>query len=287
MFDEFGRPVVVFFRMSESGSLGGESGTDTGGAPGGSDPAGGSGGGVDTPADGAGGEGAGEGGEGSSPETKPVPSQRATEDWRDRRIATLTRRLKEIGERGQGTAAAPPPAPGPTGYSQADVDRLADQRARELSIIHDFNRRCDEVAMLGRQQFGEAVFSAQIANLQKLVDSADPQSVQVYNQFLMAALDTGEAPKLLHMLGSDLDEAQRIMALPPTRMAVELTKKAMTPGEQVSGAPRPIQPVGGRGASHEAISPDDPDRADHLGTGEWMRRREAQIAERERARRSR
>ena len=178
----------------------------------------------------------------------------------------------------------PPPPPAPGGLTQADVDRLAEQRARELSVIHDFNRRCDEIALAGRQTFGEAVFNGQIANLQKIIDQDDPVSVQNYNSLLMAAIETGEGVKLLHQLGSDLDEAQRIMGLPPTRMAVELTKKAMGPASEVSGAPRPLVPVGGRGASHEAISPDDPDRADHLGTTEWMRRREAQLAERQRAR---
>jgi hypothetical protein len=167
------------------------------------------------------------------------------------------------------------------------VDRLAEARARELAVIHDFNRRCDEVALAGRRVFGETQFNGQIANLQKVIDQDDPASVQNYNSFLMAAIETGEAAKLLHQLGSNLDEAQRIMGLPPTRMAVELTRLAMGPEQQVSGAPRPINPVGGRGASHEQISPDDPDRADHLATQEWMRRREAQLTERAQARRQR
>src|SRR5262245_53454673 len=135
MFDEFGLPVVAPFFMSDSGSgsLGGESGEGEGsgnGTPGSPDPAAG-GGGVDTPAPG-GGEGAGEGGEGSSPQpSSSAPSPRAAEDWRDKRIATLTRRLKELAERQNGQQQAQPPTPA-SGLSQADVDRLADQRAREL-----------------------------------------------------------------------------------------------------------------------------------------------------------
>lgn len=217
-----------------------------------------------------------------SPTQAPPPS-----DWRDKRIAALTRKLREMQDRGQAPAQPPqaqPPQPPSQPFSQQDIDRLAEQRARELAIVHDFNRRCDEVAMMGRSSFGEAIFNERITNLQKLVDSTDPSSVQAYNSFLTAAMDTGDAAKLLHSLGGDLDEAQRILNLPATRMAVELTRRAMTPEAQVSNAPRPIQTVGGRGVTHEAISPDDPDRADHLGVSEWMRRREQQIADRNRAR---
>lgn len=285
MFDEFGKPVVAPVWMSDSGagSLGGDSGASGASDSSPGEPGSAGEGGVDTPA--SGGEGAGgEEGSGAGPASgAPPASKQAEADWRDKRIATLTRRLKEAQEQGR----QEPPLPPPNGFSQADVDRLADQRARELSVIHDFNRRCDEVALAGRRVFGEQQFNGQIASLQKIVDQDDPMSVQSYNAFLMAAIETGEAPKLLHMLGSDLDEAQRIMALPPTRMAVELTKKAMGPEGQVSGAPRPITPVGGRGATHELINPDDPDRADNLGTTEWMRRREAQLAERARARQQR
>ena len=269
--------------MSDSGgSLGGDPAGDGQPATPGV-PSTGDGGLVDPPSPGA--EGAGEERAGqAAPEPAPSAPQQPQQDWRDKRIATLTRRLKEFQERG-GQQQPQQPAPAPNqGYNQADIDRLAEQRARELAVIHEFNRRCDEVAVLGRSAFGENNFNERISNLQKLVDANDPSSVQSYNSFLSAAIDTGEAAKLLHTLGSDLDEAQRIMSLPATRMAVELTKKAMAPEVQVSNAPRPITPVGGRGVSHEAISPDDPDRSDHLSVAEWMRRREAQVSERSQAR---
>lgn len=276
--------------MSDSGgSLGGDPAAEGLNPPTPGVPSAGDGGQVDPSSPGA--EGAGDGhagqaaGAGVQPSPEPAPSapQQQQSDWRDKRIATLTRRLKEFQERG-GQAPQQPTPQQNSGYSQADIDRLAENRARELAVIHEFNRRCDEVAVLGRSAFGENNFNERISNLQKLVDANDPSSVQSYNSFLSAAIDTGEAAKLLHTLGSDLDEAQRIMSLPATRMAVELTKKAMAPEIQVSNAPRPITPVGGRGVSHEAISPDDPDRSDHLSVQEWMRRREMQVSERSQAR---
>lgn len=289
MFNRFGASEVGWCWMSEAGgSLGGDPAGEGASPPTPGVPSTGGGGQVDPSPSGA--EGAGEGlagqaaGAGGQPSTEPAPSapQQPQSDWRDKRIATLTRRLKEFQERGNGQQQ--PQQQSPQGFSQSDIDRLAEQRARELAITHEFNRRCDEVAVLGRSSFGENNFNERISNLQKLVDANDPSSVQAYNLFLSAAIDTGEAAKLLHSLGSDLDEAQRIMSLPGTRMAVELMKRAMTPEVQVSNAPRPITPVGGRGVSHEAISPDDPDRSDHLSVQEWMRRREMQVSERNQAR---
>lgn len=288
MFYRIGPPEVGWHWMSDTGgSLGGGPSGDgnpsTTGAPSAD-----GGGVVDAPPSGA--EGAGEGlagqaaGASSQPSTDPAPSSPAQPqaDWRDKRIATLTRRLKEFQEQGRQQPAAPTTPQ--QGFNQADIDRLAEQRARELAVVHEFNRRCDEVAVLGRSSFGENTFNERISNLQKLVDANDPASVQSYNQFLSAAIETGEAAKLLHGLGNDLDEAQRIMSLPTARMAVEMMKRTMAPEVQVSNAPRPLTPVGGRGVSHEAINPDDPDRSDHLSVAEWMRRREAQVNERAQAR---
>ena len=91
-------------------------------------------------------------------------------------------------------------------------------------------------------------------------------------------LDKPEA--IIHALGSDLNEAARILALDPVRMGVEVAKLAMRAdaGPGVSAAARPITPVGARGAAHTAISADDPDKADRLSTAEWMKRREAAVA---------
>jgi len=219
----------------------------------------------------------GEGGDGKSESLGEAKAPSPPEpDWRDKRIATLTRRLKELQER-----PPQPPTP-PVPGSQQDIDLKIEARAREMAVIQEFNRRCDEAATAGRGKYGEAEFNGRVANIQKLVDSSDPGSVQAYNNLLQAAIDTGEGARVLHDLGADLNEAQRVLALNPTRMAVELTKKALTVPTEVSSAPKPITTVGSRGVTHERISPDDPDRADHLSTREWMARREKQIADRRR-----
>jgi len=175
------------------------------------------------------------------------------------------------------------PTPQQPQIPQDQFNNMVEQRAREYASVQDFNRRCDEVALQGRASFGEAEFNGRINNLQKLVDNTDPQSVQAYNNFLLAALESGEPAKVLYELGSDLNEAQRILGSNATRMAVEMVKRAARPPIEVSGAPKPVQPIGARGVANERINPDDPDRADHLSTAEWMRRRETQLADRRKA----
>lgn len=210
-----------------------------------------------------------------TPEPTPEPVAAAPKkDWKDARIAQLTARLKAAGK----TDAPAPIVAAPSGLptTQAELDALVDARAADKANLADFNRRCAEVATAGRAAFSD--FNDSIAGLMQLVDRDDPSSVNTYNTFIQAALETGEAPKLIHALGSDLDEASRILALSPVRMGIELAKLAMADGEPgLSRAPKPIVPVGGRGASHQQISPGDPERADRLSTKEWMARREADL----------
>lgn len=213
------------------------------------------------------------------PAAEPEPTSAAAappEDWRDRRIAQLTARLRESERR---AAAQEPAQPGTQPIAdQAELDRLVEARAAERAAINEFNRQCNETAEAGRKQFGSE-FDSRVQGLLGLIDRGDPQDALRYNQFLSAAIETGEAATLLHRLGGDLNEASRIMNLSPVRMGIELARLAAKPEEQVSNAPRPIRPVGGTaGGSRDPIDPADPDRSDRLSTREWMARREAQLA---------
>jgi hypothetical protein len=167
----------------------------------------------------------------------------------------------------------------PAGYqgppNQELIDQQIQQRAQALADQQEFNRRCNEVAEVGRRTYTD--FDAQVGRLVGMVDPNDPQGVATYNEFLNAALETGEASKLIHALGGDLDEASRIFSLPPRRMAVELTRMAARPVQELSAAPRPINPASTNAqAQRTSTSPDDPG-SDNMSTAEWMRRRNEQI----------
>src|SRR5215472_13236711 len=223
----------------------------------------------------------------SGDQTQEVqPPQQPRTDWRDRRIGELTQRTRELrAELERARAGQAPPngqhqqPPNPQGYPPPDqnlIDAQIQQRAEILAANQEFNRRCNEVAEAGRRSYAD--FDLQVSRLVGLVDANDPQGIQSYNAFLNAALETGEASKIIHALGGDLNEASRILALNPVRMAVELTRLAARPMTELSNAPRPINPASTAvQAQRTSTSPDDPG-SDNMSTAEWMRRREEQIA---------
>jgi len=168
---------------------------------------------------------------------------------------------------------APPP-------NQAAIDRYVEERAAQLAATQEFNRRCNETAEVGRRAYPD--FDSRVSKLIGLVDGNDPSAVSTYNSFLNAAMETGEASKLIYALGGDLNEASRLLSLSPIRMAVELTKMAAKPVQEISAAPRPINPAASMGVNNRtSMSADDPS-SDQLSTEEWMRRREEQLATRPR-----
>jgi hypothetical protein len=143
----------------------------------------------------------------------------------------------------------------------------------------EFTRRCNEVAELGRRQYNG--FDQRVQRLTGLIDNTDPMQVQRYNGFLEATLETGDAARLIHELGGDLNEASRIMALSPMRMAVELARMANRPTAEPSAAPRPINPLGSSTPGQRiAAAPDNPDTADQMNMEDWMRARDEQISQR-------
>lgn len=222
-----------------------------------------------------------------SSEAKPKAEAKQAEskpsDWRDKRIAQLTARLKEsqakVAQLGE---AKPAEGEAPAGrLTEAEVEARAEAKAQALAAQRKFNDDCNAAAEAGRTAYGREAFNDSISKLtSSLVDTSDTASVQAYNELLLAALETGEAPRLLYELGQNLDEAERILSLSPTRRAVELTKLALREPEKISQAPKPINPIGNRGASHSHIEPDDVERGDRLSTAEWMKRRNEQVAKR-------
>lgn len=236
-----------------------------------------------------GGDGTPAAGTAQSADSGAVPAgdkdDKKTEDWRDRRIAQLTARLREkeqqptkVEEKVEAETVDP-----------NEFERRVALAAEERAQIKAFNDACNETAEQGKKLFPD--FGEKITALTKLVDTTSPEAVAKYNAFLLASIETGEGPKLLHQLGSDLNEAERILGLSPVKMAVELAKlstKTATGGSgtgtSVSGAPKPISPVGQRGAQLSDIDPGDPERADSLPVDLWMKRREEQTEKRRKER---
>lgn len=119
-----------------------------------------------------------------------------------------------------------------------DVQALVQKKAVELLNEHTFNETCNKVYEEGKKAFPD--FDVTVSNL---------QLVGVSRDFLELATTSEAGAKLLHHLGSDLDEAARIASLPPVQMARELTrleyKLSQKQTKSVSKAPAPIAPISG------------------------------------------
>lgn len=233
------------------------------------------------------------------PEQPPQPAAEPVEqrDWRDRRIGEQQQRLRERNARIaeleaqlaqiSGQAPIPQSQPGQgQQYNQyagpnnpGDIQRQINEAAAQMAATQEFTRRCNEVAEAGRRSYGN--FDQRVQRLTGLVDANDTQQVQQYNNFLSACMETGQASRLIYELGGDLNEASRIMAMTPVKMAVELTRLSTRPGTDTSNAPRPLTPMASASQSNRTvIAPDDPEGADTLSIEDWMRRREEQISTR-------
>lgn len=220
-------------------------------------------------------------GAGGAP-TDPVdpPAVDVKPDWRDRRLAQLTARLRAAeAEAANRPAPVADPAAAPTGPTAQELQHAVELRAQQMFEAQQFEAQCNAVATAGKKEFAD--FQQRINELTRVGDMQDPAFAGAYRNFISGAMEAGNAERILHHLGGDLNEAQRIIGLSPVKQGVELAKLALRlePGKEgpgkVSGAPKPASPPSGRGG--EDIRASDAARADNLDTGSWMKRREAEI----------
>lgn len=143
--------------------------------------------------------------------------------------------------------------------SQVDIRTLAQQEATRMLAEQRFTEQCNKVYSDGKSAFPD--FDQSVANLQML---------GVSRELLELATSSDAGAKLLHHLGTDLDETARLLTLPPVQMARELTrlefKLAQAPAPKpVSKAPAPIAPIG------SATSTDVGDTS-RMSDAEWYER---------------
>jgi len=121
---------------------------------------------------------------------------------------------------------------------EVDVHTLAQQEATRMVADQRFNEQCNKVYRDGMAAFPD--FGQSVANLQMLGAG---------REFLELATSSDAGAKLLHHLGTDLDETARLLMLPPVQMARELTRLEFKLGQPaapkpISKAPAPITPLG-------------------------------------------
>lgn len=218
----------------------------------------------------------GEGEPPPSPEVKKRIDRLTWEKYEARRQADeLAQRLAEI-ERRQTQR--------PDG--QADPVETAKNELRQEAQQQEFNRACNDVYRRGQQEFGAEMDDA-VRALNAVGYGSRPDA-------LAAIAQLPDGHRVYRALASDLDNASRVLGLPPMAMAVELARMAIgaapgagggvaavaqaapgvaqaapgTPPPAVTRAPEPIRPIGGTSRS-------GPVPLDKTSIADFIRRRDA------------
>lgn len=193
------------------------------------------------------------------------------------RVAKLTARLREYEARAAAGTKTVDPKTGQS-YTPEQIDGMIAERANLVAQQTTFNNSCNEAAARGAAQYSD--WQVKLNGLTQLIDQTDPRSVQQYNLFLEAALETGNAEQIIYRLGGNLNEAARVLGMSPMKMAMEVGKLAEGKRDgKPSGAPKPIRPVGSTSPVSGA-RPDDPERGGEMPIDEWMKARNKQAVER-------
>lgn len=174
------------------------------------------------------------------------------EVWEERRQRqALEQELATLRAAPPTAAAAPaPPVPAAPAATPVNIDALVNERATVLEREKTFAAKCNDIYAAGKKDVPD--FDAAIQSFNVF------GGLGAHRQMLEAVTALPEGHLILAHLGSNLDEAGRILSLPPVQQAIELTKLSgqMKSGPLVSGAPAPVTPVGG-GSPAPEVRPDD------------------------------
>ena len=169
-------------------------------------------------------------------------------EWVQRRIDQLTREKHEEKRQREALEAEL------RQYRQpADTQRQPEQRqlsaddvraeAKRLIQQEKFDEACNKVFNAGKTEFPD--WDSSLRTIQML-GGATPEFLEA-----VTAMDAGH--KVIQHLGQNPEEAERVLSLPPLRMALELARleSGQAKTQPCSKAPPPINPIGGRSAPVE------------------------------------
>lgn len=162
------------------------------------------------------------------------------------------------------TPVAPPAKPATVvkpGITEAEIEALVTKKAEEVARVNAFNKACNDIADAGKTEFKD--FDTAVNNFNLL--GGIPQVM------LETLTELPNAHKVLRNIGMDPELAEKIIKLPPMKMAMELARLERDldkPGaaKPISTAPKPITPL-----SEASRSQEDPEK---MSTEEWVTWRE-------------
>jgi len=217
-----------------------------------------------------------------TPDPTPAPEPPKVPAWQTRRIDEITKARREAERRaeseaerarvaeerlallsatlkpGEGESAAPAQQTYSPEALQEAIAAQAELIAEQKLTAQQFNSACNGIFDAGTKEFGAKEFPTVVGNLRQLV-TGDPKAEQRYSAMLEAVTTVDNGHRVIKALSDDLDEASRILDLPPVKMAVEIAKlglKVNAP-KPTSSAPPPPKPVRGSAA---ATTQQDPEK---------------------------
>ena len=151
-------------------------------------------------------------------------------------------------------------------FKPEQFEQLIDQRAEQKLAQKEFERKSKAWIEAGNKEFGPSDFMDKCNEVAALGAGES-------REFMSLITDPDTIPdghKVIAALAEHPEEAQRILALDPVRMAAALTRFAGTakmPEKKISQAPAPIKPIGG------TAKPSEP--SDNEDIKSWMAKRNA------------
>lgn len=165
--------------------------------------------------------------------------------------------------------------------TEKDVDDLAERKANAKISERDFVNACNKIFDDGVKVTGlkADVFEAKVKEMTDDIGAIPPAMV-------VALEDLDNPGAVLNMLTEDTDLAEKIYIMPPIKMGVELAKlagklaaKPKKPVKEISKAPDPVNPLGGKAKASTEINLNAP----NLSDAEWIEKRQKDIEQKRQA----
>lgn len=132
--------------------------------------------------------------------------------------------------------------------SEAEIEKRANQKALQIAAKKEFDKKCNVAHDNGIEEFDD--FEESIKTLSSMG--------VMTNDFLDIVTDLDNSHKILHYLGQNPEEADRIQSLSPAKRIAALIKlegKSDTKeSKQISKVPPPIKPVEGKKLNTEGYA---------------------------------
>ena len=199
---------------------------------------------------------------------------RAAEDARKATEAKNAELLAELAKRNTTPVTEPAKAIVP----EEEIEKRAKVMATQIAQTNEFNKACNNIAVSGKAAFKDT-WDTDLKNLNMV--GALGQGAPT--EFLETVVELKSPEKILHHLGQNLEEAERIVKLPPKKMTLEMARieaqlnaPAPVATVPISHAPTPVIPVAGTGkvASGDLADP-------NLSMDDFIKLRAAQKDERQ------